>query len=97
MALPADRFANIVYQDTNDRIMEMESLAKSINPKVYAAYPYSDLGRKGTSTVKLDGVRQAVLNRRKIRILGALLNVAWTTNIATTQAAIATAVNALSL
>lgn len=99
MVAPDDRLANILFQDTNQKMLaEFESKAKRLNYKVYMNYPYKD-ERAVTGTVEVDPQSSAanIMGRRRVRILGALLNVAWTTDLATTRAAIATAVGAISV
>lgn len=98
MALPADRFTNINTQQLNDWLVELENDAKKLNPKIYMTYQYAD-ERLGSNQVKNGPGResQQSYDRRKLRILGCMLNVAWNTSTTQTRTDIATAVGALSV
>lgn len=97
MALPADRLANVLSQDLNDKLIkDLESYAKKVNHKVYFTYPYTAEDGAVAGTIALDPYGSTTSNnRRKLRILGCLLNVNWTTDYNTTRAAIQTAVGTL--
>lgn len=97
MAAPADRLANIVYQDTNKNVLpKLEHLAHRYNRKVWSTYPYKDQ-RDVTGTVEVwpETNSATVMNARKLRAIGCLLNVPWNTSYAQTRTDIGTAIAAL--
>lgn len=101
MVAPTDRLNNIVFQDTNMKMLaELEHTAKRLNYKVYMNFPYKD-ERAVTGTVEVDpqtssgATGATILKARKLRVLCALLNVPWNTTYAQTRTDLGTAVAAL--
>lgn len=97
--MTAARKANIVFQDTGLKaVVDLESKAKRYNYTKYMNFPYKD-ERAVSGSVEIDIASSSAvnLNRRRLRILACLLDVAWTTDLTTTRTAVAAAVTALSL
>lgn len=97
MTAPNDRLANVKFQDLNNVLNEMEHSARRTNQKVFYGYPYCN--EPNTSqTIQFDQTRYVsttMLKQRQLRLIGALLDVPWTTDYATTKAAIVTAAGLL--
>ena len=101
MPAPADRLANVLFQDTNMKFLsETESIAKKLNYKVYIAFPYKD-ERGVTGTIEVDPQQSSgaggltIMKARKLRILCCLMNVPFNTSYAQTRTDLGTAIGTL--
>jgi hypothetical protein len=103
MALPTDAISKYHEQDARAIILEAETLCRTLRQDIWDGYVF-----ESPSTVRygraidpenletIGGTTpELTLGKRKMRILGCLLGVSYTTNDATTEAAIVTAVQAL--
>lgn len=94
MALPADAINKYKVQFDRQMVEYLEPVVRNLRPDIWETYTYSTAPAGLTYGHSRDGEGLST-NARKLRILGCFMGVNYTTNDATTEAAIVTAVQAL--
>lgn len=96
MALPTDSITRTRYQESDALLQKTENLMRQMKPNIWESYAFSSGLTYGHS--RDPGTRETIapltIGQRRLRVVGCLLDIPWTTSDANTESLIVTAVQA---
>lgn len=97
MALPTDSLTRTRAHESDDALQKAENLMRKVKPNIWESYAFASGLTYGHS--RDQGTRASIAptttGQRKMRVIGCLLDIPWSTSDANTESLIVTAVQGL--